>query len=123
MKKQLLIGTALFAAISAFPQNGLKTRPKPSGFVNMKTIAENKFGNESAPVTIPEVTPKKQAKTSVMNWQIFTGSMNIYGVVIGYSKPLQWNDELNAVTFIHRKSATYPTTGSSTNSESGSIVA
>jgi len=35
--------------------------------------------------------------------------MNIYGVVISYCKPLQWNDELNAVSFIHRKSPTYVT--------------
>ena len=50
--------------------------------------------------------------------------MNIYGMVIPYSKPLQWNDELNAVSFIHRKSPTYTMNPpAASTAETGGIIA
>jgi len=45
--------------------------------------------------------------TFTSNWRSFTGSINAYGVLYSSSKPLQYNDELNTVSFIHRKSNTY----------------
>jgi hypothetical protein len=133
MKKQILLGSFLLTAISAFSQNE-QIKPKPTGLINSKIIAASKFDDTGI---IPQVisaipnadnTNRPQANsasktTSANTWNNFTSSMNIYGSVIGYCKPLQWNDELNAVTFVHRKSPTYPTTGSSSLTESGSIVA
>jgi hypothetical protein len=124
MKKQVLLGSVLLAAVSTFSQNGLKQRS--TGLINTKLVAEAKYVDSGIPSAAAAqiAPPKANAKTSAFaTWQHFTGSMNIYGVVISYSKPLQWNDELDAVTFVHRKSPTYPTTGSTTNTESGSIVA
>lgn len=127
MKKQVLIGSVLLAAISAFSQSG-KFKTQQSALINTKVLAQAKFQSveSAAPLAspaAPSVSTESGAKTAVANtWNNFTASMNIYGVVIGYSKPLQWNDELNAVTFVHRKSPTYSTNGSSANSASGSIV-
>ena len=58
------------------------------------------------------------------SWKEITGSMNIFGVVESNSKPLQFNDELNAVSFVHRKSASYVPNPfpSSTGAETGAIV-
>ncbi|PBQ31645.1 hypothetical protein CNR22_07645 [Sphingobacteriaceae bacterium] len=123
MKKHLLLGSVLFAAMSAFSQNVQK--PRPSGLVNSKIIAQNKFGDEAFPTAVTnEVKPHASAAkpSSPTTWQNFTASMNIYGVVIPYCKPLQWNDELNAVTFVHRKSPTYSNNGTTTDTQSGSIV-
>jgi len=112
MKKHVLLGSVLFAAISTFSQTG--QRAKPTGLIDIKAIANAKFGIESASTTTkansikPNATPVNSgAKTSSITWQNISSSMNIYGMVIGFSKPLQWNDELNAVSFIHRKSPTY----------------
>lgn len=130
MKKQLILSSVLFVALSASAQN-YKYGTKQSQLINTKILATEKFGsNESA---VPLNNNQNQhsgsegtqsgSKTSVTNnWNNFTGSMNIYGSVIGFCKPLQWNDELNAVSFVHRKSASYQATGTTANTESGAIV-
>lgn len=132
MKKQVLIGSVLLAAISAYSQTSHKL--KPTGLINTKMLAEMKFGVESAPsanvssakpLAIPSRNNSNaKAATTTINWQIISSSMNIYGMIIPYTKPLQWNDELNAVSFVHRKSPTYQfTTPPSPNAESGAIIA
>lgn len=133
MKKQILLGTALFLAISAFSQTG-RSKPRPVGLLDTRLLAESKYGlNETnsansnqdmAPAN--SAAPSVTAKTSSGNssWNVFASSMNIYGSSVGYCKPLQWNDELDAVSFVHRKSPTYITSPAATsNAESGSIMA
>jgi len=129
MKKQLLIGTALLVVIGAFSQTN---RERPSGMINNKILLESSyFCKEGTPESIKSATPfirkqkSKASKTSSTNtWQSFTSSMNIYGSSNSYVKPLQWNDELDAVSFIHRKSPTYISSpAANANAESGTIVA
>ncbi|WP_317898754.1 T9SS type A sorting domain-containing protein [Aurantibacillus circumpalustris] len=113
MKKHVLLGSVLLAAISTFSQSGIKVTR--TGLINTKMMANVKYSSENvAPTAIenavkPISLPVKgsSAKTSAITWQNISSSMNIYGVVIPYSKPLQWNDELDAVSFIHRKPSTY----------------
>jgi hypothetical protein len=114
MKKSILIGSVLLTAISSFSQTAL-AKPKPSAILNTKIISETKFSDtkpvsqsmySAAPAeTGPSENGSRTAATNT--WNNFTASMNIYGVSISFTKPLQWNDELNAVSFIHRKSPTY----------------
>ncbi len=133
MKKQILLGTALFAVISAFSQTG-GSKPRPVGLLDTRLLAESKYGlNETnssnsnqnmAPAN--SAAPSVNAKTSSGNnsWNVFASSMNIYGSSVEYCKPLQWNDELDAVSFVHRKSPTYTTVPAATsNAESGTIMA
>lgn len=127
MKKQLLIGTVLLATISAYSQSG-KIKPSGGQLVNMKEVAKNKFEhpNEGQSTNaMPGAGAESESKEAITNtWNNFTASMNIYGVSISFTKPLQWNDDLNAVSFIHRKSPTYlvsPTPASA--AETGAIVA
>jgi hypothetical protein len=128
MKKHVLIGSVLLAAISAFSQSG-KLRPQHSALINTKMLANAKFQSQesAAPLATsaaPSVSTANASKTSVLNnWNNFTSSMNIYGSVIAFSKPLQWNDELNAVSYIHRKSPSYNANGTTANTASGAIVA
>lgn len=127
MKKHLLLGSALLAAITAYPQNG-RVKPKPSGVINgLENSNQKRSGveNENPVSTVSaskESIPQMAAGTmsSSVNWQKFAGSSNIFGVLVSSSKPLQYNDNLNAVSFIHRKSATYT---AQPISNSGSIVA
>ena len=118
MKKQLLLGSALLAVIAAYPQNG-KTKPKSMGLENTQLIAELKFGDETIvsdkknsvkavhTVANTEETNNSSKASAINTWQNISGSMNVLNSVISYCNPLQYDDELNAVSFIHRKSASY----------------
>lgn len=114
MKKQLLIGSVLFAAITAYSQTG-KQKPAGAQLVNMKEIAKEKFGENSqgAASSVSSTGSTNDElnsgeKPAINNtWNNITSSMNIIGVSIGFTKPLQWNDDLNAVSFVHRKSPSY----------------
>ena len=131
MKKHVLIGSVLLAAMSTYSQNSNKL--KPTGLINTKILAQTKFGVESQPsLNASPVKPtalnsnsgSKSLNTSAINWQVISSSMNIYGVIIPYVKPLQWNDELNAVSFVHRKSPTYAfSTPPAQTAATGGIVA
>jgi hypothetical protein len=132
MKKQLLLGSALLAVISAFPQTSRTT--KPAGIVDMTKIIAAKYAAEPEGSVSPKLKPVIGATEnssspgemvssmppSTINWKLVAGSMNIYGMLVSQSRPLQYNDNLNAVSFIHRKSATY---NAIPTSNSGAIVA
>ncbi|MDI9339662.1 MAG: T9SS type A sorting domain-containing protein [Sediminibacterium sp.] len=131
MNKHLLLGSALLAAISAYPQNGRK--PKPTGITNMAERLATRFNvideetpsnvttvkNETASNSEAAVTSNAKSSAAVTVTRL-SGSMNIFGMLVSQSKPLQWNDNVNAVSFIHRKSATY---SAAPVSNSGAIVA
>ncbi|MBL7930982.1 MAG: T9SS type A sorting domain-containing protein, partial [Bacteroidia bacterium] len=119
------------AAITAYSQSG-KQKPVGGQLVNMKEIAKEKFGEngQSGISSVNPIAPSDEVtssgeKSAINNtWGNITSSMNIYGVSISFTKPLQWNDDLNAVSFIHRKSPTYamsPTPAS--QAETGGVVA
>ncbi|MEI8136186.1 MAG: T9SS type A sorting domain-containing protein, partial [Bacteroidota bacterium] len=114
MKKQLLVGSALLAVISVFPQNG----SRPAGFHNTAGIIAGKFSSETnpvlkqaiGPVENPNVEPEQSAAAmppSTINWKLIGGSNNIYGSLVSSTRPLQYNAKLNAVSFVHRKSFAY----------------
>ncbi|MCC6370615.1 MAG: T9SS type A sorting domain-containing protein [Bacteroidia bacterium] len=117
MKKQLLLGSLLFAVTGAYSQNG---RIKPSASItNMAEKLASKYdvilnaneNNTSQNTTQAPIGPQYNGSVSksaaAINWTKISGSMNIYGMLEISGKPLQYNPELNAVSFVHRKSATY----------------
>ncbi|MBI2722331.1 MAG: T9SS type A sorting domain-containing protein [Bacteroidetes bacterium] len=116
MKKQLLLGSALLAAITAFPQDAAKVN-KPIGTVNLparlhqKHLMENNLKEAPAtnlnPSTAPSQAKTASAAISKGGWSIIGGSRNAYGMLVSGSKPLQYNAALNAVSFVHRVSGTY----------------
>ncbi|MCE3228262.1 MAG: BNR/Asp-box repeat protein [Bacteroidetes bacterium] len=125
MKKQLLLGSLLLAAVSAFPQQG---KTKPAGHTNVagnyfkRMLQANKI-TESTQASSAATNPQPQVSsvsTASASWNIIGGSRNAYGVLLSASQPLQYNSALNAVSFIHRCSATY-TANPADNS--GAIVA
>jgi len=140
MKKQLLLGSALLAAISAFPQQAV---PKGVGQADVGTYLSQKFARQMNPAEPskgtqaviqpeygPEENPNVNARTSsskisaFSSWKAISGSMNIYGSIVANSKVLTYNDELNTVAYVHRKSPSYipnpfPT---SSGAEAGAIV-
>lgn len=126
MKKQLLLGSALLAAISAFPQTGRTVHPGRAVDLSARVarkyqmINSNNRAVEATPFQAPAqsnaqlraastaTAPSPTNLTTV--WNAYTGSENVYGVLVSSSKPLQYNDELGRVSFVHRKSHTYQAT-------------
>lgn len=125
MKKHLLIGSALLAAISAYPQSGKMV--KPSGILEItpkKVYTEENASQHQATVINGPV--KKSLKAVNGNAKIsanpinrFTGSMNVFGYLVSQSRPLQYNAGVNAVSMVARKDGTYT---ASANSNSGTQV-
>lgn len=123
MKKQLLLGSALLAAIAAYPQNGRSRHGqavKAVERINFSSV--DPTPSSAATVANKDGAPVITAGTasSSVTWSKVGGSINIFGVLVATEKPLQYNDELNAVSFIHRKSPTY--TAAPANN-SGAILA
>src|SRR5690349_7085139 len=119
MKHHLLLGTALLAAFSAFAQTG-RVRHQASGLTDIrkqKVEAYHVSAIEAQP-TSPLIgsgtiynnsADKSSAAPTAVSWKLLCGSMNVYGMVINTTRPLQYHPYLNAVTFVHRKSDTYTT--------------
>jgi hypothetical protein len=121
MKKQLLLSSALLISAAAISQNNAKV--KPSGIVNLAEKLASKYAVsaiESQNATKLNIAPSidvvnsNAKETEVANttatsisWKLLCGSMNVVGMVLSQTKPLQYNDNLNAVSFIHRKSSSY----------------
>jgi len=132
MKKQLLLGSALLAAISAFPQNA-KTRILPAGKLDMGAVLAQKYAaqlnepQQAATYQGPQLpednsTQAERGTATNISWALLCGSMNTYGMLVSQSRPLQYNATLNAVSFIHRKSDSYIPYPAA-NSNAGTIVA
>jgi hypothetical protein len=112
MKKQLLLGSALLAAISAFPQSSF-VKPKPRTLVNTAERYARKYtwveGTPSQSIKPAGAVqqPQQRPSSAGTGWIGLSGSMNIFGVLVSNSKPLQYHPGLGAVSFIHRKSFAY----------------
>jgi hypothetical protein len=140
MKKQLLVGTALFAAVSAFSQSGY-TKPKPAGVASTADKLASKYsaayrsdepaapaaktspvgGSNTEIASVVDANGKTAAVlTPTVQWKAIAGTMNIFGMLVSESKPLQYDDELGAISIVHRKGTTY---NAQPTSNSGAIVA
>jgi len=123
MKKHLLLALSLFFVLGFYAQNN-GTKVRPSGIENSAKKISERFaalnaageteptGNSSALAISPDVNTESNARagsvsTFTTGWKSFTGSMNVFGMLVSTTKPLHYNDELNVISFIHRKSATY----------------
>lgn len=123
MKKQLLLGAALLAAISAFPQQsatkyssqdydiGTYMMQKYQRQINPVEKPGTAAAKKENPVYGPQENPAARSAGAAVqapaSWQVIATSANIYGSLVSTSRPLSYNDELNAVSFIHRISLDY----------------
>ncbi|MCU0360280.1 MAG: T9SS type A sorting domain-containing protein [Bacteroidia bacterium] len=137
MKRQILLCAALLGAFGAFAQVS-SAQLKPSGAINLKHEKELylKMDEQSSaqvlktpagPLNNPAQSNSGAQKTtnttaSTINWNLLCGSMNVYGQLVSQTRPLQYNDNVNVVSLIHRKSATY-TASPISESNAGTIVA
>ena len=116
MKKQLLIGASLLITIASNSQ----TKFQPTGKIDFaeKMLKKQQFLMRAEPISSQNavITPSndessvsQSANTSqpINTWGVIGGSQNIYGLLVSQQRPLQYNDNLNAVSFIHRKSSSY----------------
>jgi hypothetical protein len=131
MKKHLLIASGLLLAFGAYSQQ-LRTKAvtktinmaeKVSAKYQLRAASENVSALQEVPVTKATVKNRAKKSSGPNDWQAISKSMNIYGVLYADQKAVQYNDELNAVSFIHRKSPTYTVVPTpAPDSETGGIV-
>ncbi len=130
MKKHVLLASALMASIGMYAQNG-KIIPSNAVPVNMAEkeikkmaiVEENKTNQVITKKHAKPLPPKgahspsSNQKVAVVSATRFSGSRNAYGVLVSQQKPLQYNSDIDIVTFVHRVS-TYFTTAPADNSGS-----
>ena len=113
MKTTLFLCAAICATLSFYPQ---KSQMKPTGKENLKMQLNIKAEEDPAIVSKvalavnPSPLQPSSAKISAVNtWSNVTTSPSPFGSLISYCKPLHYNDELDAVCFIHRRPNNYVT--------------
>ncbi len=138
--KKLLLTTFLFSATFCIHAQNNIVKPQPNGKYNMAKKISRKFDTNNSSMaakpaaenvtTVSNPAPKineqalSVAPTSTISWKMISGSSNCYGQLESHSKPLQYNADLKAVSFIHRKSESYTETpAAAANYSSGVIVA
>lgn len=134
MKKLVLPCLGLMAILPSMAQHRFSP-VKNNGYVHAniysatKEVVDEGKSTSTEKITNPNEEETESAEknaqppTSIV-WKRLTGSMNCYGQIVSNTKPLQYNPQLNAVSYIHRKSSYYnPTPGVPSGSESGVIVA
>lgn len=111
--------TKLFTTILALGVLSLSAqeRLKPTSVINMQQRLVNKTKgalekdklniNKTTVANNPLPGPVQKGTANVNSFTPFSASANIYGVTINAERPLHYNDNVNVVSFIHRKSSTY----------------
>lgn len=130
MKKNVLLASVLIAGAGVFAQNG-RIAPKNAVPVNAAERELKKL-NVQEPTHVNQTriihaspSPKNQRNGSgnqqiaVVTAQRFSGSMNAYGLLVSQQRVLDYNSDIDIVTFAHRKSPFFTTNPAS---NSGSIV-
>ncbi len=118
MKKQLLICSAILAGLSTFSQSaGAKVKSSGIDKISDKFAmdANEEISSPKLNIKPSENVNYNEAKdagvynisATSISWKVIAGSMNVYGQLVSQSRPLQYNDNVNAVCYIHRKSASY----------------
>ena len=113
MMKHLLICLFLMGVLKAQSQ-GNQAVSKPSGkmdmtknFIRQLKLNENQVASFQSQIPDSSLQLKEAATTTSINWNLLCGSMNVYGMLVNQTKPLQLNTNLDVVSFVHRKSDTY----------------
>ncbi|MBS1651168.1 MAG: T9SS type A sorting domain-containing protein [Bacteroidetes bacterium] len=125
MKKHLLLGLASTISIGLSAQSNVKQAILKNAVpVNAaENLSDRYAGIEPAQSTVKPITNKvkKTNSTSAAGaWTMIGGSSNMFGVLVSNQRPLQYDANTNALSFIHRKSASYAAVPAS---NSGAIVA
>lgn len=131
MKKHLLLSSVLVASISTYAQNSKNMRSTTYLNVAKELACRFQISESNNAVSQPATLAKQNEENrpvdnnpgaksvAAITVTKISGSMNVFGMLESSTKLLTWNDNVDAVTFIHRKSPTYV---ASPVSNSGSIV-
>jgi hypothetical protein len=130
MKKHLLLGSAMLAAFSGAAQvAAVKASAHAAGVAYEKYSLLNKLEGKSATASsaaagISQNMVGKSASSGAYTWNAIGNSMNVYGVLVSESKPLQMNEDLNAVSFVVRRGPDYVSNPApASDAKSGQIIA
>lgn len=127
MKNCLVVTIFLSLAVSLQAQQ--ITRNQISGVRSVKTLIKKRFQEPEPSAAKTLITPPTAAETeaaksnAAITAMLISSSMNAFGVLNPNQRPLLWNDNIDAISFIHRQSPTYNAVGANANGKSGTMVA
>jgi len=120
MNKPLLLGFAFAAALSASAQNSRLKPNGPSNKLRESMISESAVNKTTTgpgkSVTKPATTVKTSS-TIATSCTHFAGSYNALGVYLSGQECLQYNADVNAVTFVHRAAPCYSLSGGNSGTQ------
>lgn len=91
-------------------------------FFNLSLFFIQSYSSQNGEELFTNQNTSKSNASSIISWQPFANSMNISGNFISNSRILNYDANLNVVSFIHRKSCTYSITNVGENN-SGVMIA
>ncbi|MBA2611639.1 MAG: T9SS type A sorting domain-containing protein [Bacteroidetes bacterium] len=109
---KLFTSILTFAVLTSNAQEAIKQRSvinmqQRIALKNKGAFEKDKLNNNKSTAPIKELVGPAEKDASVTSFNAFSSSANIYGVTISSEKPLNYNDNVNVVSFIHRRSSTY----------------
>lgn len=115
MKKILLLSAVVVSGFCGYSQHRVSAQTvlrkvdRTAELAALNAAAVNESKQVSQLYGSGEMLPisQKPSPPSSYNWSLLCGSMNAYGMLGSNQKPLQYHPQLNAVSFIHRKSDFY----------------
>ncbi len=127
MKKYFLLSLSVLHLMGL---NAQDNRTKITNARSMKTLMKQRFDNEREAKTVKTSTalPKLESITTAKSIAAVTvtkisSSINAFGILNPNQRPLSWNDNVDAISFIHRQSPTYNAVGANPSGKSGTMVA
>ena len=127
MKKQLLLGSAL---VTAFAVNAQHQKTKPTAAPTKAPKVNEMSYNADEPVNThgplqnqtPSLLKSSPTGTTPITWIPFANSTNVFGNLVSNSRIINYDENLDVVSFIHRKYCTYSITATAEDN-SGVMVA
>lgn len=119
MKKRILLTIAVSATVAGLAQNARRI-PANAGAENQALRIAHRLQAEAAYHEQSTASPSPSGAASVdegpvasktssytSSWKTISNSLNAFGVAVGTTRPLQYNEDLNAVSFILRAGPGY----------------
>lgn len=120
MKNKIILTCLSLSFTGAFAQQAKKfnitgitnmAEKLSAKYAHMNSAAEGTSKLKNAPVEnvgpVNGTTSDQMTALPTASWQAIGGSENVYGVLSSQNRSLNYNEKLNAVSFIHRKGSSY----------------
>ncbi|MBC7862838.1 MAG: T9SS type A sorting domain-containing protein [Bacteroidia bacterium] len=119
MKKPLLLGLSIAMTLSISAQSSFRKMPANAPVKKAKTFIKNIIDASDAKFPKKNYAPlaNNNAKMTAPPYKKVSSSHNLLSVLVSQSNPLNYNKDLNAVSYVHRQSFDWVFTGSNSGNQ------